>query len=108
MFVRSVLSNMDKRKIPSDKDTTNAINTRLVITVEQKFDVTERHDRGHSISETGRDAGMSECTVWNIIKHSGEIKEKSKIASAFCGLPTSKRNRSVNSDRNRVSFNCMG
>jgi hypothetical protein len=48
--------------------------TRLVITVEQKFDVTERHERGHSNSKAGRDVGMSESTVRNIIKHSGEIK----------------------------------
>jgi hypothetical protein len=31
----------------------------------------------------------------NIIKHAGEIKDKHKFASAFCGLQTSTRNRSV-------------
>jgi hypothetical protein len=34
---------MDKRNIPSDKNTANAKKTRLVITSEQKFDVIERH-----------------------------------------------------------------
>jgi hypothetical protein len=38
---------------------------------------------------------MPESMVWNIIKHIGEIKEKGKFASAFCGLQTSTRSRSV-------------
>jgi hypothetical protein len=32
---------MDKRKIPSDKNTKNAKKKRLVITLEQKFDLIE-------------------------------------------------------------------
>jgi hypothetical protein len=32
---------MDKRKIPSDKNTMSAKKKRLVITLEQKFDVIE-------------------------------------------------------------------
>jgi hypothetical protein len=50
---------------------------------------------------------MPETTVWNIIKNAGKIKEKGKVASGFCGLQTSTRNRSVNNNRNRASFNCM-
>jgi hypothetical protein len=34
---------MDKRKIPLDKNTSNAKKKTLVITLEQKFDVNEQH-----------------------------------------------------------------
>jgi hypothetical protein len=50
---------------------------------------------------------MPESMVQNIIKHAGEIKEKGKAASVFRGLQTFTKSRSVNNDRNRVSFNCM-
>jgi hypothetical protein len=45
-------------------------------------------------SKIRRYVGMPESTVWNVIKHAGEIKEH-EIASAFCGLQTSTRHRSV-------------
>ncbi|KAM9033903.1 uncharacterized protein LOC105749892 [Sarcophilus harrisii] len=86
---------MDKRKITSDGNTANTKKKRLVITLEQKFDVIERHERGHSNSKIGRDIGMPESTVRNIIKHAGEIKKKGKVASTFCGLQTTTRNRSI-------------
>jgi hypothetical protein len=38
---------------------------------------------------------MPESTLQNIIKFAGEIKEKGKNASAFCGFQISTRNRSV-------------
>jgi hypothetical protein len=38
IVLRSALNKMYKRKIPSDKNTTNAKNKRHVITLEQKFD----------------------------------------------------------------------
>jgi hypothetical protein len=38
---------------------------------------------------------MPEPTGRNIVKHAGEIKENGKVASAFCGLQTSIRNKSV-------------
>jgi hypothetical protein len=38
---------------------------------------------------------MPESTGRNIIKHAGEIKERGKISSDFCGLQTSTRNISV-------------
>ncbi|XP_007498102.2 tigger transposable element-derived protein 1-like [Monodelphis domestica] len=86
---------MDKRKKTSDGNTASVKKKRLVITLEQKCDVIERHERGHSNSKIGRDVGMPESTVRNIIKHAGEIKEKGKVASTFCGLQTTTRNRSV-------------
>ncbi|XP_044522035.1 uncharacterized protein LOC123238854 [Gracilinanus agilis] len=86
---------MDKRKNTSDGNTANTKKKRLVITLEQKFDVIERHERGHSNSKIGRDIGMPESTVRNIIKHAGEIKKKGKVASTFCGLQTTTRNRSI-------------
>lgn len=54
-----------------------------------------RHEGGRSNSKTGRDVGMPESTVRNSIKHAGEIREKCKFASAFCGLRTSTKNTSV-------------
>jgi hypothetical protein len=45
--------------------------------------------------------------VQNIIKHAEKIKEKSKVASAFCGSQTFIKHTSVTDDRNRVPFNCM-
>ncbi|XP_063152245.1 uncharacterized protein LOC134492057 isoform X1 [Candoia aspera] len=87
--------NMEKRKIPSDGNSPSSKKKRLVITLEQKCDVIERHECGHSNAKIGRDVGMPESTVRNIIKHAGEIKKKGKVASAFCGLQTSARNRSV-------------
>ncbi|XP_043835158.1 tigger transposable element-derived protein 1-like [Dromiciops gliroides] len=86
---------MDKRKKTSDGNTATVKKKRLVITLEQKCDVIERHERGHSNSKIGRDVGMPESTVRNIIKHAGEIKKKGKVASTFCGLQTTTRNRSV-------------
>ncbi|KAM6471896.1 uncharacterized protein PHA67_002618 isoform 2-T2 [Liasis olivaceus] len=86
---------MEKRKIPSETNNTRSKKKRLVITLEQKCDVIERHECGHSNAKIGRDVGMPESTVRNIIKHAGEIKKKGKVASAFCGLQTSARNRSV-------------
>ncbi|XP_036597382.1 tigger transposable element-derived protein 1-like [Trichosurus vulpecula] len=86
---------MDKRKKTSDGNTASVKKKRLVITLEQKCDVIERHERGHSNSKIGRDVGMPESTVRNIIKHAGEIKKKGKVASTFCGLQTTTRNRSV-------------
>lgn len=41
---------MDKRKIPSDKNTTRAKKKRLIITLVKKTDVTEGHECGHSNS----------------------------------------------------------
>jgi hypothetical protein len=38
---------------------------------------------------------MPASMVWNVIKHAGEIKEKGKVASAFCCSQTATRNRSV-------------
>lgn len=64
---------------------------RLVITLEQKFDIIDKHERGISNSDIGRVVGMSESTVRNIIKHSEEIKEKGRVAEGFCGLQTSTR-----------------
>jgi hypothetical protein len=86
---------MDKSRIPSDCAHRSAKKKRIVITLEQKCDVIEQHERGHSNSEIGRDVGMPKSSVWNIIKHAEEIKGKCKVASAFCGLQTSSRNRSV-------------
>jgi hypothetical protein len=60
-------------------------NEEVLIILGQKFDVIERHERGHNNSKIERDVGMSKSTVRNIIKHAGEIKEKSIFASAFCG-----------------------
>jgi hypothetical protein len=57
--------------------------------------VTERHESGHSNSETGREVGMPESTVWYATKCEGEIKERGKFESALCGLQTSARNISV-------------
>jgi hypothetical protein len=37
------------------------IKKRPVITLEQKFDMIERHERGHSNSEIGQDVGMPDC-----------------------------------------------
>jgi DNA-binding Lrp family transcriptional regulator len=59
---------MDKRKILSDKITISAKKRRLVIMLEQNFDVVE-HEHGHSNSKIGQDVGMSESMAWNIIKH---------------------------------------
>jgi hypothetical protein len=49
----------------------------------------------HSNTKTGRDGGMPESTAQNITNHARGIKDKSKFASAFCGLQTSTSNRSV-------------
>lgn len=46
------------------------------------------------INKIGRDVRTPESTVWNI-KHADEIKEKSEVASVFCGLQTTIRNRGV-------------
>jgi hypothetical protein len=46
----------------------------LVITLEQKFDVIEQHEHGHSNFEIGQDVGMPDSVARNIMKHSGEIK----------------------------------
>jgi hypothetical protein len=86
---------MDKRTFPSDKNTTRVKKKRLVITLEQNFDVTERHERGHSNSTIGRNVAIPESTVRNIIQHAGGIKERGKAASAFSRLQTPTRNRSV-------------
>jgi hypothetical protein len=56
---------MDKRKIPSDKNTVNPEKKRLIITLEQKFDVIERHVCGHSNSKLERDVGMPEMLEEN-------------------------------------------
>lgn len=44
----------------------------------QKFD-----ECGHSNPKTGQDIKMPESMEWNIIKYTGEIKQKGKVASAF-------------------------
>jgi hypothetical protein len=75
---------MGKRKIPSDK--TLRAHKRLVITLEQKLYMTERHERSHINCKIGRDVGMPKSTARNIIKHAGEIKEKCKDVSDMCGL----------------------
>jgi hypothetical protein len=61
----------------------------------QKFDVTERHECDHSISEIRQDVGTPECIVRDIIKMQGNIKLIGKVASAFCGLHTSRWNRNI-------------
>ncbi|XP_059173239.1 uncharacterized protein LOC131953856 isoform X2 [Physella acuta] len=68
---------------------------RLVISLEQKFDVIARHERGHSNYKIGRDLGMPESTVRNIIKHSEEIKEKGRVALALGDWQVSTTNRSL-------------
>jgi hypothetical protein len=60
---------MDRRMIPSDKNTTSARQKRLVIVLEQTFGVIERQEHGRSNSKTGRDVGMPESTVRNVVKH---------------------------------------
>jgi hypothetical protein len=85
---------MERRKIPSEKNTASA-KKRLFIILEQKLYVFERHERGHRNSKIGRDGGMIESTVRNIMKHAGEIREEGKAASAFCSLQISASNRSV-------------
>jgi hypothetical protein len=59
---------------------------RLVITLEQKFDMIEWHEHGHGNSKIGQYVGKPKSMVQNIIKHTGEIEGKRKVASAFCGL----------------------
>jgi hypothetical protein len=44
---------MDKRNIHSDKITTSTKKKRLIITSEQKFDVTVQHKRGYNNSKLG-------------------------------------------------------
>jgi hypothetical protein len=77
---------MYQRKICSDNNTTSPKKKRLIITLEHKSDVTERHEHDHSNYKIGRDTGMSEYMVKNITKHAGDIKEKRKSALAFCSL----------------------
>jgi hypothetical protein len=45
---------------------------------------------------------MPESTVWNIIKHTAELEEGSKVASAIIY-----RGKKCYNDRNRMSFNNM-
>lgn len=76
---------MDKIKNTWNSRTVSEEKKRLVITLEKKFDVIERHEHGHSNSKIGQDVGLPESMVRNIIKPTSEIKEKYKTASAFCG-----------------------
>jgi hypothetical protein len=48
--------------------------------------VIEGYERGHSNSKIGRDVGMLDSTVRNIMKLAGEIREEGKATTAFCGL----------------------
>jgi hypothetical protein len=52
---------MDKRKLPSDKNTMNPKKKRLIITLEQKFDVIERHECGHSKEKTVQSPLLKYC-----------------------------------------------
>jgi hypothetical protein len=76
---------MDTRKIPSDKNTMSTKKKRIIITLQQKFDMIEQHERGHGNSKLGQYVGKPKSMVRNTIKHTGEIEENGKVASAFCG-----------------------
>jgi hypothetical protein len=64
---------MDKINITSDKGTMSAKNMRLVITLEQKLDVSECYECGRSSSKIRQDVGIPESKVWNITKYAREI-----------------------------------
>jgi hypothetical protein len=55
--LRKALNKMDKKRILSDKNMI-AKKKRLVITSQQKCDVTERHECSHSNSKIGQDVRM--------------------------------------------------
>jgi predicted transcriptional regulator len=67
----------------------------------------ERYEHGHIDCKIGRDVGMPESTVRNIIKHAGEIKEKGKVVSDICGLHNIYKEYKCYNNRNRACFNSM-
>jgi hypothetical protein len=80
---------MDKREVPSDVDYKSK-QEETAVTLSQKSDVIEGHEHGHSYSKRGQDVGMPESLIRSIVIYAREMKEKDKVASAFCGLQTSR------------------
>ncbi|KFD46494.1 hypothetical protein M513_12636, partial [Trichuris suis] len=68
---------------------------RKAITLEQKVDVIKRHARGDSNAKISRELKLHEASVRGIIKREDIIKKKSEVASDFCGMQTTTRNRSL-------------
>lgn len=67
LFWEAPLTNCTKGRFPQVKSLKRAKTKRLLITWDQKFDLIEGHERGHSNSTIGRDVGVSESTVQNIV-----------------------------------------
>jgi hypothetical protein len=61
----------------------------IIITLEQRCDVIDGHEREQRNSKMGREVKMPESTVRNVMKHAEEIKVRGKVASAFRGLQIS-------------------
>jgi hypothetical protein len=70
---------MSKMNIISGKRITSTRQKTLVIALGQTFGVTERHERCHSNSKAGRDFGMPESTVRDVIKHAKEIRTMKNV-----------------------------
>jgi hypothetical protein len=51
--------------------------------IRAKIYVIKRHGRGHSNCKIGRDVGLPESAVRNVVNQAGEIEVKCKFASAF-------------------------
>lgn len=81
--------------ISSEKYTRSAKRTRLFIALEQKFDMTEQQESCYRNSKIGRNVVMPSMYGTEYYKTLKGNKGKVKVATAFCGLQTSTRNRSV-------------
>jgi hypothetical protein len=69
---------MDRKRIPSDKITSSTKKKRLIIALEQKFDVLERRERSHSNFKLRRDVYVTHNLLNVLVQIANKMGFKQK------------------------------